>query len=727
MDMIGTGRRRAVAWSAAALLMGGGLALVGGTPQALAAGSSPLCSDGICTATLASVGVGQSYTVPDGVRSLSVTLYGAVGGTAIFGDVGSTPGGDGAKVAVTLAVTPGAAVGVDIGGSGGTSRGGTSPGGVNGGGTGLDASAAGGGATDVTLNNTRLIVAGGGGGAAAAVNDDGPCGSDALLGGAGGNAGTDGSPGATFAPAGLMLGGGGGGMAGSTSGAGHGGAGGTATGTDDCFPADGNGDMGNPGSVGVGGASSGASGTSGTIDSGTGGGGGGGEFGGGSGGASAGDLFYTGTGGGGGGGSSFVGRGGALSGGSIDDTGNTGQINDGNGEAIFSYADPVSTGPASYADTFGSPLAATAANGLLSATANTTEPGGDSLTAAGPASGETAHGGTVSVASDGSFTYTPPAGFTGSDSFTYTLTDVSGDSATGTATVDVSGLAPAFTADSPPTTVTAGSAYSYDFTASGTPAPTFSLGAGAPSWLSIAATTGQLTGIPPAGTTSFTYSVTASNSAGSVTAGPFTVEVQPAVTACTTTITGAHDTQLAVASGTTCLVNATQDGQVTVSAGATLSVTGSTINGTVTATDPAGITYCGSTEDGTLKVTGATGPVVLGGTLPGGGACAADTIPSLVTITGSGASAPVTVTGLKQNGTLTLEDNAGGVTLDGAQVSGLAYVENNAAAAAAITVAGNTVNGSLYCTGNSPAPVDGGTVNTVSGSATGQCAGLATR
>jgi hypothetical protein len=195
---------------------------------------------------------------------------------------------------------------------------------------------------------------------------------------------------------------------------------------------------------------------------------------------------------------------------------------------------------------------------------------------------------------------------------------------------------------------------------------------------------------------------------------------------CTTTITGTNPTQLDVTSGLTCLVNATQDGQVTVEPGAALSVTDSTVNGTVTATSPAGITYCGSTEDGGLTVTGATSPVILGGTLADGTACSADTIPSAVTVTG--ATAPVTITGLDQHGTLTLENDTAGVTLDGAQVNGLAYVENNTATApAVITVSGNTVTGSLYCTGNNPAPVDNGSINTVSGTASDQCAGIAER
>ena len=57
--------------------------------------------------------------------------------------------------------------------------------------------------------------------------------------------------------------------------------------------------------------------------------------------------------------------------------------------------------------------------------------------------------------------------------------------------------------------------------------------------------------------------------------------------------------------------------------------------------------------------------------------------------------------------------------------SGLVHVENNAGPA--INVAGNSVNGSLYCTGNNPAPTDDGSINTVSGTATSQCAAIAKR
>jgi Cadherin-like domain len=193
-----------------------------------------------------------------------------------------------------------------------------------------------------------------------------------------------------------------------------------------------------------------------------------------------------------------------------------------------------------------------------------------------------------------------------------------------------------------------------------------------------------------------------------------------AAVTCTTTITGAHPTQLTVTSGVTCLVNATQNGNVTVDAGAGLSVTNSKVNGLVTATGASSITYCGSTQSGTMNITGTTGAVTLGD----GGSCAADTIPSLITI--SGAVGPVDINGLTENGTLTLSGNTGGITVNGISLSGIANVQNNTGAGA-IVISGNTINGSLNCSGNTPAPVDNGTVNIVSGTGSGQCAAISSR
>jgi VCBS repeat-containing protein len=67
-------------------------------------------------------------------------------------------------------------------------------------------------------------------------------------------------------------------------------------------------------------------------------------------------------------------------------------------------------------------------------------PFGDSLTFSAPAT--SSHGGNVSVTnpSTGAFTYRPPPGFTGTDTFTYTATDSFGKSDTGQVTLHVSNM-----------------------------------------------------------------------------------------------------------------------------------------------------------------------------------------------------------------------------------------------------------------------------------------------
>jgi Domain of unknown function DUF11/Putative Ig domain len=98
--------------------------------------------------------------------------------------------------------------------------------------------------------------------------------------------------------------------------------------------------------------------------------------------------------------------------------------------------------------------------------------------------------------------------------------------AQGTAVVAPVQVAPQFTTASPPLTATQGVQYSYAFGATGVPAPTFALAAGAPSWLSVGAASGVVSGTPPSGTTSFTYTVVASNGVmPNATAGPFVVVV----------------------------------------------------------------------------------------------------------------------------------------------------------------------------------------------------------
>ena len=74
---------------------------------------------------------------------------------------------------------------------------------------------------------------------------------------------------------------------------------------------------------------------------------------------------------------------------------------------------------------------------------NDTDPGGDSLTVASVAA--PAHG--AAVVANGGISYTPTANYTGADSFTYTLKDADGATATGTVNVNVTHGA------SPPTAV----------------------------------------------------------------------------------------------------------------------------------------------------------------------------------------------------------------------------------------------------------------------------------
>ena len=70
----------------------------------------------------------------------------------------------------------------------------------------------------------------------------------------------------------------------------------------------------------------------------------------------------------------------------------------------------------------------------------------------------------------------------------------------------------------------------------------------------------------------------------------------------------------------------------------------------------------------------------------------------------------MTVTGLYQQGTLTLENDTAGVTL-GTAASSTAGPSSRTTPPLLLPSSrwsGNTVNGSLYCTGNNPAPGDNG-------------------
>jgi large repetitive protein len=70
--------------------------------------------------------------------------------------------------------------------------------------------------------------------------------------------------------------------------------------------------------------------------------------------------------------------------------------------------------------------------------ANDTDPDGDPL-AVDAYDATSTNGATVTMTPDGAFTYTPAAGFAGTDTFTYTITDGRGGTDTATVTIDVNG------------------------------------------------------------------------------------------------------------------------------------------------------------------------------------------------------------------------------------------------------------------------------------------------
>jgi hypothetical protein len=202
-------------------------------------------SAGASVTTFSYTGGEQIYTVPAGVHSLSITAIGAPGGAMTHCEVNCPPGGGptglapgrGAVVSGVVSVTPGQTLYVEVGGAGGLPAGGFNGGGEAG--TLLVQDGGGGGASDVRTMpmgvgvaslNSRLIVAGGGGGsgfAAAAGGDAGESGGVAGPASDAGGAGTQTAGGAGGCdPLGLSVMGCG--MAGSL---GNGGNGGSATST----------------------------------------------------------------------------------------------------------------------------------------------------------------------------------------------------------------------------------------------------------------------------------------------------------------------------------------------------------------------------------------------------------------------------------------------------------------------------------------------------------------
>jgi hypothetical protein len=216
--MPGEIKRLAVAAAAVGAFSLGLLTLAGYAAAALPPGCSEASSTVTCTFSF--TGAAQSFVVPAGVDSVTVAAVGAQGGGG-----GGANGGLGGEAQAALAVSPGAAVEVLVGGQGAFAlQGGASgsAGGFNGGGAGGDPGpggmqpgGGGGGASDVRLGacastlscgvGARVLVGGGGGGAAEAAPGNGggggfPAGGMGnAFGGGGGGGGTQSAGGAAGA------------------------------------------------------------------------------------------------------------------------------------------------------------------------------------------------------------------------------------------------------------------------------------------------------------------------------------------------------------------------------------------------------------------------------------------------------------------------------------------------------------------------------------------------
>jgi hypothetical protein len=103
--------------------------------------------------------------------------------------------------------------------------------------------------------------------------------------------------------------------------------------------------------------------------------------------------------------------------------------------------DTPNSAPVAIADSFSvhwADVLSVPARGVL---ANDVDPNADAIQAVA-FQGPSANGGEVSMLANGSFTYTPPRGFVGSDTFTYRITDGALTSGTATVTIAVTNTAP---------------------------------------------------------------------------------------------------------------------------------------------------------------------------------------------------------------------------------------------------------------------------------------------
>lgn len=193
---------------------------------------------------------------------------------------------------------------------------------------------------------------------------------------------------------------------------------------------------------------------------------------------------------------------------------------------------------------------------------------------------------------------------------------------------------------------------------------------------------------------------------GSGTATATVVSTALDVCGAASTITGSHPGSVQ-ASGVECIINAQVGGSVNAAPGTSLLVLNSSIAGSLGSHSAQTIQVCASSLQGGSDTLVATLGVVLIGDAgdDAGSACGSNTIKGSLPILNS--TGPVEVGGNDINGSLVLMNTTGsGITVETRP-----------------ELEANVIQGSLSCSGNTPAPTNDGRANTDVRS-TGQCSGL---
>ena len=155
----------------------------------------------------------------------------------------------------------------------------------------------------------------------------------------------------------------------------------------------------------------------------------------------------------------------------------------------------------------------------------------------------------------------------------------------------------------------------------------------------------------------------------------------------------------------TCVSGTTVNGNVTVQPGGALSFSGSTLNGSLTANGASAVRICGDTLHSTLTISNSTGFVLVGDAGDDGAAgCAGSLVTGGITLTNNHGGAEIGGNTMSGNFTLTGTTGSGATGED-----------------AAPEIEANKIQGTLTCSGNSPAPTNDGKPNTISGARSGQC------